>query len=141
VELENNSAINIGAGLNMLGKKVLLIDLDPQANLSQSLGLINQEKTIYGALKGEYKLQPVSVLKGLDVIPSTLDLSGAEIELSSEPGREYILKELIEHVRSSYDYIIIDSPPSLGRSIHLLQLMKLSFHCKRNFLAMQGLAK
>jgi chromosome partitioning protein len=56
----------------------LLIDLDPQANLSQSLGLINQE-TIYGALKGEYKLQPVSVLKGLDVIPSTLDLSGAEI--------------------------------------------------------------
>jgi chromosome partitioning protein len=73
----------------MLGKKVLLIDLDPQANLSQSLGLINQEKTIYGALKGEYKL-PVSVLKGLDVIPSTLDLSGAEIELSSEPGREYI---------------------------------------------------
>jgi chromosome partitioning protein len=56
----------------------LLIDLDPQANLSQSLGLINQEKTIYGALKGEYKLQPVSVLKGLDVIPSTLDLSGAE---------------------------------------------------------------
>jgi chromosome partitioning protein len=64
----------------------LLIDLDPQANLSQSLGLINQEKTIYGALKGEYKLQPVSVLKGLDVIPSTLDLSGAEIELSSEPG-------------------------------------------------------
>jgi chromosome partitioning protein len=56
-------------------------------------------------------LQPVSVLKGLDVIPSTLDLSGAEIELSSE--REYILKELIEHVRSSYDYIIIDSPPSL----------------------------
>jgi chromosome partitioning protein len=56
-------------------------------------------------------LQPVSVLKGLDVIPSTLDLSGAE--LSSEPGREYILKELIER-RSSYDYIIIDSPPSLG---------------------------
>jgi chromosome partitioning protein len=85
----------------------LLIDLDPQANLSQSLGLINQEKTIYDALKGEYKLQPVTVLKGLDVIPSTLDLSGAEIELSSEPGREYILKELIENVRSSYDYIII----------------------------------
>jgi chromosome partitioning protein len=67
-----------GAGLNKLGKSIVN-DLDPQANLSQSLGLINQEKTIYGALKGEYKLAN-TVLKGLDVIPSTLDLSGAEIE-------------------------------------------------------------
>jgi chromosome partitioning protein len=125
----------------MLGKKYLLIDLDPQANLSQSLGLINQEKTIYGALKGEYKLQPVSVLKGLDVIPSTLDLSGAEIELSSEPGREYILKELIER-ESSYDYIIIDSPPSLG----LLTINSFTaadeiiIPLQAQFLAMQGLA-
>jgi chromosome partitioning protein len=140
---KTTSAINIGAGLNMLGKKVLLIDLDPQANLSQSLGLINQEKTIYGALKGEYKLQPVSVLKGLDVIPSTLDLSGAEIELSSEPGREYILKELIENVRGSYDYIIIDSPPSLG----LLTINSFTaadeiiIPLQAQFLAMQGLAK
>ncbi len=140
---KTTSAINIGAALNMLGKKVLLIDLDPQANLSQSLGLINQEKTIYGALKGEYKLQHVSVLKGLDVIPSTLDLSGAEIELSSEPGREYILKELIENVRSSYDYIIIDSPPSLG----LLTINSFTaadeiiIPLQAQFLAMQGLAK
>ena len=140
---KTTSAINIGAGLNMLGKKVLLIDLDPQANLSQSLGLINQEKNIYGALKGEYKLQPITVLKGLDVIPSTLDLSGAEIELSSEPGREYILKELIESVKSSYDYIIIDSPPSLG----LLTINSFTaadeiiIPLQAQFLAMQGLAK
>lgn len=111
---KTTSAINIGAGLNLLKKKVLLIDLDPQANLTQSLGLTNQERNIYGALKGEYKLEPITILKGLDIIPSTLDLSGAEIELSSEPGREYILKELIEPLRSSYDFIIIDSPPSLG---------------------------
>ena len=140
---KTTSAINIGAGLNKLGKKVLLIDLDPQANLSQSLGLINQEKTIYGALKGEYKLEPVMVLKGLDVIPSTLDLSGAEIELSSEPGREYILKELIDNVRSSYDFIIIDSPPSLG----LLTINSFTaadeilIPLQAQFLAMQGLAK
>jgi chromosome partitioning protein len=140
---KTTSAINIGAGLNKLGKKVLLIDLDPQANLSQSLGLINQEKTIYGALKGDYKLEPVVVLKGLDVIPSTLDLSGAEIELSSEPGREYILKELIEDIRNDYDYIIIDSPPSLG----LLTINSFTaadeilIPLQAQFLAMQGLAK
>jgi chromosome partitioning protein len=140
---KTTSAINIGAGLNLLKKKVLLIDLDPQANLTQSLGLINQERNIYGALRGEYKLEPIEILKGLDVIPSTLDLSGAEIELSSEPGREYILKELIEPLRSSYDFIIIDSPPSLG----LLTINSFTasdeilIPLQAQFLALQGLAK
>ena len=83
---KTTSAINIGAGLNKLGKKILLIDLDPQANLSQSLGLIDQERNIYGALRGEYKLQPIEIVKGLDMIPSTLDLSGAEVEMSGEAG-------------------------------------------------------
>ena len=140
---KTTSAINIGAGLNKLGKKILLIDLDPQANLTQSLGLINQDRNIYGALRGEYKLQPIEILKGLDIIPSTLDLSGAEIELSSEPGREYILKELIEPLRSSYDFIIIDSPPSLG----LLTINSFTasdeilIPLQAQYLALQGLAK
>jgi chromosome partitioning protein len=140
---KTTSAINIGAGLNLLKKKVLLIDLDPQANLSQSLGLINQDRNIYGALRGEYKLEPITILKGLDVIPSTLDLSGAEVELSSEPGREYILKELIEPLRGSYDFIIIDSPPSLG----LLTINSFTasdeilIPLQAQFLALQGLAK
>jgi chromosome partitioning protein len=140
---KTTSAINIGAGLNLLKKKVLLIDLDPQANLTQSLGLINQDRNIYGALRGEYKLQPIEILKGLDVIPSTLDLSGAEVELSSEPGREYILKELIEPLRASYDFIIIDSPPSLG----LLTINSFTasdeilIPLQAQYLALQGLAK
>jgi chromosome partitioning protein len=140
---KTTSAINIGAGLNLLKKKVLLIDLDPQANLSQSLGLINQPINIYGALRGEYKLQPIEILKGLDVIPSTLDLSGAEVELSSEAGREYILKELIEPLRASYDFIIIDSPPSLG----LLTINSFTasdeilIPLQAQYLALQGLAK
>jgi chromosome partitioning protein len=140
---KTTSAINIGAGLNLLKKKVLLIDLDPQANLSQSLGLINQDRNIYGALRGEYKLQPIEILKGLDVIPSTLDLSGAEVELSSEPGREYILKELIEPLRASYDFIIIDSPPSLG----LLTINSFTasdeilIPLQAQYLALQGLTK
>jgi len=140
---KTTSAINIGAGLNILKKKVLLIDLDPQANLSQSLGLINQDRNIYGALRGEYKLEPITILKGLDVIPSTLDLSGAEVELSSEPGREYILKELIDPLRASYDFIIIDSPPSLG----LLTINSFTasdeilIPLQAQYLALQGLAK
>lgn len=140
---KTTSAINIGAGLNKLGKKVLLIDLDPQANLSQSLGLINQDKNIYGAIRGEYKLQPVEVLKGFSVVPSTLDLSGAEVELSGEAGREYILKELIDPIKKQYDYIIIDSPPSLG----LLTINSFTasdevfIPLQAQYLALQGLTK
>jgi len=145
---KTTSAINIGAGLNILKKKVLLIDLDPQANLSQSLGIIESPLNIYSYLKGVvngYKIPvtPITILKGLDIIPSTLDLSGAEIELSSEPGREYILKELIEPLRGSYDFIIIDSPPSLG----LLTINSFTasdeilIPLQAQFLALQGLAK
>jgi chromosome partitioning protein len=140
---KTTSTINIGAGLNKLGKTVLLIDLDAQANLSQSLGLTDQEQNVYGAIKGEYKLQPVEILKGLDVIPSTLDLSGAEVELSGEAGREYILRELIEPLRSSYDYIIIDSPPSLGLlTINAFTASDEVFiPLQAQYLALQGLTK
>jgi chromosome partitioning protein len=140
---KTTSAINIGAGLNKLGKKILLIDLDPQANLSQSLGLIDQDKNIYGAIRGEYKLQPIQVLKGLDIIPSTVDLSGAEIELSGEAGREYILRELIAPLKKQYDFIIIDSPPSLG----LLTINSFTasdeilIPLQAQYLAIQGLTK
>jgi chromosome partitioning protein len=140
---KTTSAINIGAGLNKLKKKVLLIDLDPQANLSQSLGVIEPERTIYGAIRGDYKLQPIEILKGLDLIPSTLDLSGAEIEMSGEAGREYILKELIGPIRDSYDFIIIDSPPSLG----LLTINSFTasdeilIPLQAQYLALQGLTK
>ena len=140
---KTTSAINIGAGLNKLGKKILLIDLDPQANLSQSLGLIDQERNIYGALRGEYKLQHIEIVKGLDIIPSTLDLSGAEVEMSGEAGREYILKELIEPLRASYDFIIIDSPPSLGLlTINAFTASdSILIPLQAQYLALQGLTK
>lgn len=111
---KTTSVGNIGAGLALLGKRVLMIDLDPQANLSLMYGLMDKDKTIYGAIRGEYPVVPVSILPGLDLVPSTLDLSGAEVEMNGEPGREFILKELLEPLRESYDYILIDSPPSLG---------------------------
>lgn len=140
---KTTSTINIGAGLNRLGKKILLIDLDPQANLSQSLGVIEPERNIYGALRGEYSLQPIGIVNGLDIIPSTLDLSGAEVEMSGEAGREYILRELIDPLRGSYDYILIDNPPSLG----LLTINSFTasdevfIPLQAQYLALQGLTK
>jgi chromosome partitioning protein len=140
---KTTSAINLGAGLSKLGKRVLLIDLDPQANLSQSLGLVDQERTIYGALRGEYKLQPIPVVAGLDLIPSTLDLSGAEIEMSGEAGREYILRELVDPIKGSYDYVLIDSPPSLGLlTINAFTASDEVFiPLQAQYLALQGLTK
>ncbi len=140
---KTTSTINIGAGLVELGKKVLLIDLDPQANLSLSLGIPRQTNTIYEALRGESELEPFNIRENLDVVMSTLDLSGAEMELINEAGREYILKELFEPIKDDYDFIIIDCPPSLG----LLTLNALGasdyvyIPLQTQFLALQGLAK
>ncbi|HMO37926.1 MAG TPA: ParA family protein [Saprospiraceae bacterium] len=140
---KTTSAINIGAGLVELGKKVLLVDLDPQANLTLSLGIPRQPVTIYESLRGESELRPVQAKQNLDIVISTLDLSGAEMELINEAGREQILRELFEPVREEYDFIIVDCPPSLG----LLTLNALTgsdyviIPLQTEFLAMQGLAK
>lgn len=140
---KTTSAINIGAAMVELGKRVLLIDLDPQANLSISLGIPRQKSTIYEALRGEGDLVPYTHKPGMDIITSSLDLSGAEMELINEPGREYILRELIGQVKDDYDYILIDCPPSLG----LLTLNALTssqsvlIPLQTEFLAVQGLAK
>ena len=108
---KTTSTINIGAALANKKKKVLLIDLDPQANLTQSLGIKESEITIYDNLKGEQLISPIEYKSNLYVLPSSLDLSAAEIELSSEPGREYILKEILVRLKDKYDYILIDCPP------------------------------
>lgn len=140
---KTTSSIGIGAGLVHLGKKVLLMDLDPQANLTLSLGVPRQKVTIYEALRGEAELVPYTVKENLDVIPSTLDLSGAEMELINEAGREYILKETLEPLQEEYDFIIIDCPPSLG----LLTLNSLTssnfviIPLQTEYLALQGLTK
>ena len=140
---KTTSAINLGAALQLQKKRVLLVDLDPQANLSQSLGITNPERTIYDALKGADPIQVIPILKGLDLVASTLDLSGAEVELSAEAGREYILSELLEPLRSSYHYILIDSPPSLGLlTINAFTASdEVIIPLQAHYLALQGLAK
>ena len=140
---KTTSVVNIGAGLARLKKKVLLVDMDPQANLTQSYGISNPEFTVYEALKGEHKLVPINADKNLDVVASSLDLSGAEMELSSEAGREYIFTELIEPLIDNYDYILIDCPPSLGLlTINALTSAdELFIPLQPHYLAIKGLTK
>lgn len=140
---KTTSVVNVGAALHAMGRKVLMVDLDPQANLTQSLGLMDHAPTIYEALMGETQLEPVEVLPGLDVVTSTLDLSGAEVELSSEAGREYILKELLDPLRRRYDYILLDSPPSLGLlTINAFTAAgEVYIPLQAHYLALQGLSK
>lgn len=142
---KTTSAINISAGLHQMGKKVLMIDLDPQANLSQSVGVMDPEKSIYGALRGRYPISEAVVERELDfhMIPSELDLSGADIELSNEAGREFILRDLLREVSDQYDYVIIDCPPSLGLlTINAFTATDIVFlPLQAQYLAMQGLKK
>jgi chromosome partitioning protein len=143
---KTTSVINIGFGLKNYGKRVLLIDIDPQANLTQSLGRLDvtpDTPNIYGAITGEYALRPIEIVKGLDIIPSTLDLAGADTELSGEAGREYILSELLAPLKKKYDYILIDTAPSLSLlTINSFVASDYVFiPLQPQYLALQGLAK
>lgn len=142
---KTTTTINLGAGLTRMKYRVLLIDLDPQANLTQSLGIVDPAETIYDRLLRSKSMLPARFVNidGMDVIPSTLDLSAAETELAGEPGREFILRELIKDLRRQYDFILIDCPPSLG----LLTINSLTasdevlIPIQTEYLAVQGLAK
>jgi len=140
---KTTSVVNIGAGLANLKQKVLLIDLDPQANLTQSFGITKPESTIYEVLKGECEVKPINIYENLDIVASTLDLSGAEMELSSEAGREYILDEAITNLKDLYDFIIIDCPPSLGllTTNALTTCDEVFIPLQSHYLAIKGLAK
>ena len=116
---KTTTTVNLAACLAKQGKKVLLVDIDPQGNSTSGLGIDKRrcEKTVYDCLINEEKMKNVALdtqYENLSVCPSNLDLSGAEIDLISVIGRENRLKESLESVKDVYDYILIDTPPSLG---------------------------
>jgi chromosome partitioning protein len=116
---KTTTATNLGAALAERGRRTLLIDLDPQAALSAGFGIDTYalEKTIYDVLVDD-RVPITSVLynirPNLDIIPANIDLAAAEIELVVMMGREMILKEALEPLMDKYDYMIMDTPPSLG---------------------------
>jgi len=116
---KTTTAINLSASLAVLDKKVLLIDADPQANATSGTGydLRNIKTSIYECLVDEVNPKDIilnSEIKGLDLIPSHIDLVGAEIEMLNLPNRERMLKGVIDKVKDDYDFVFIDCSPSLG---------------------------
>jgi chromosome partitioning protein len=114
---KTTTTVNLGAALEVKGYKVLLIDLDAQANLTDSLGISTDKTTIERTLKSDipfFEEETVHVYGNLYAIPSTLELAGVEVLLLNSYARELILKNLIDQLRKNYDYILIDCPPSLG---------------------------
>lgn len=116
---KTTTAINLSACLAEAGKKVLSVDMDPQGNMTSGLGMDRNEveNTVYDLMIGQIEVEDAiskEVLENLDIIPTSIDLSGAEIELLDVNEKEYIMRNALGQIKNQYDYIIIDCPPSLS---------------------------
>jgi len=114
---KTTTTVNTGAGLANLGYRVLLVDMDPQANLTYSVKLNSNriDKNVYHLLKGDADVTDIIMKhKQFDILPSSIELSGAEMELVNIPAREMLLKDALQEVSGKYDFVLIDCPPNLG---------------------------
>jgi chromosome partitioning protein len=143
---KTTTAVNLGAYLAEASKRVLLVDFDPQANSSSSLGADGRDRGIYELIIK--RNAPTDVIQetkvpGLYIIPSSIHLTGATIELIDAPGREYLLKKALEKVRKDFDYLFIDCPPSLGlltvNGLVAADAAIIPLQCE--YFAMEGLSK
>ena len=143
---KTTSTVNVGAGLCRHGKKVLMVDLDPQANLTYSLRRSSNrlDTSIYDVLKGRVEPQDAIINhNGFDILPSSIDLSGAEMEFANEPARETLLKSIFSKFNGNYDYILVDCPPNLGLlTLNAFTAVKEIFIVLQSeYLALHGLSK
>ncbi len=146
---KTTTVINLAASLAYYAKNVLVIDIDPQANATSGLGVKNSslnEKNIYHVIIGELDIKEVIIstsVDWLDIVPSHIDLTGAEVELVSMLNREYRLKNAVENIRDLYDYILIDCPPSLGlltiNALSSCDSVLVPIQCE--YFALEGLAQ
>ena len=145
---KTTTSLNLAACLGILEKKVLLIDLDPQANATSGIGieLTKIKKSSYHLLEHTEKIDDIilkSTTPNLDVIPSNIDLVAIELELVNHPNREFMLKEALIDVKNSYDYIIIDCAPSLGlitlNALTAANSVIIPIQCE--YFALEGLGK
>ena len=116
---KTTSAVNLAACIGDAGKRVLLADIDPQGNTTSGFGIdkIKTERSSYDLLTGSEPAENVIIhteFKNVDIIPSNMDLAGAELEIIDKPGREKLLKNALAPIWDKYDYIFLDCPPSLG---------------------------
>jgi chromosome partitioning protein len=142
---KTTSAINIGAYLAEAGKSVLLVDFDSQANLSSGIGAPQEKPGIYELLSGEAPLGKTirkTAIPDLSVIPASIDLSGAAVELIEQEDRDFFLKKALEPARDRYDFILIDCPPSLGvltlNGLAAADAVLIPMQCE--YFAMEGLS-
>ena len=116
---KTTTCVNVATYMAMMGKKILILDLDPQGNATSGVGIrkTKELKTIYDLIDGESNFDEVikpTIVENLYIIPSTVDLAGVEVELVQIPQREKVIKNLLNEIRDVYDFILIDCPPSLG---------------------------
>ncbi len=116
---KTTTAVNLAACLAEVGKKILAVDMDPQGNMSSGLGINKEEveKSTYELIIGEINIKDgiiSNIFDNLDILPTNINLSAAEVEMTGIENVHYILKEALEEVKNNYDYIVIDCPPSLS---------------------------
>lgn len=145
---KSTTAVNLSAALGEKGKQVLLVDLDPQGNSTSGLGIDKGEleRCVYNVLLEDTAIEDAiipDVCEGLDLVPATINLAGAEVELVSEMARENRLKDAVGSLRGRYDYILIDCPPSLGLLTvnSLVAADKLIIPIQTEFYALEGVTK